>query len=78
MSDFPSSSSLTFKSKFSTDLYILMKRKTYTLSATLSPNENYFSIFTKDKHVHIFKVSSAKAVRTINLGMSVVYFKPRN
>lgn len=48
-----------------------MKRKTYALSATLSPNETYFTVFTKDKHVHIFRTSSGKVLRTINLTVQV-------
>lgn len=62
---------MAFKSKMTTDLYLLAKRKTYALSATISPNCTYFSIVTKDRHVHIYNLKTAKVFRTIVLGSGV-------
>lgn len=69
--DFPANPALRIKNKFSSDVCCLLKRKTYALSATLSPAETYFSVVTKDRMVHIFELASGLVLKTINLSLPV-------
>ena len=59
------------KSKFSSDLCVLLKRKTYALSATLSPKETYFSVVTRDRMAHVFALATGKIIRTVDMSLTV-------
>ena len=60
-----------FQFKAETDLFELIKCKTFCLSLSLSHNGEYFAVFCKDKHLRIFKFSTGKIILTLNETLKV-------
>lgn len=60
---------LKFTSKFSTDLFKMVERKTFALSLTISPDQEKFCICTKDRRIDIYDVLSAKIIKSIDLSI---------
>jgi len=65
--DIPSSEGIvSFKSKFQTDLFFMVKNKTWALSITISPSGKLWGLMTKDRRILLFDFKRAKIVRKIN------------
>ena len=54
--DNSSSLSLPFQSKLDTDLYALMKKKTYAIDMAISPN--HFAIYSSDRKIRLFSFTN--------------------
>ncbi|KAK2707823.1 hypothetical protein QYM36_015492 [Artemia franciscana] len=66
--DFPKA--VKFSSKLDTDLFTLVKNKTYAVSACLSPNGLEMAIYSADRQISIFKILTGKLIRVIDESLS--------
>lgn len=51
-----------FQSKMDTDLYSLLKKKTYAISIAISPNGDNFAVYGSDRKVRLFNFKSGKSI----------------
>jgi peptidylprolyl isomerase domain and WD repeat-containing protein 1 len=61
-----------FQFKAETDLFELIKCKTFCLSLSLSQNGEYFALFCKDKQLRVFNFTTGKLLLTINESLKVL------
>ena len=57
---------LDFEYKVQTDLYSLAKAREIPISLTISPNHEYFCIYTNNRNFQIFEFKTGKLLNTIN------------
>lgn len=51
-----------FQSKFETDLYSLLKKKSYAISLAISPNGEHFAVYGSDRKIRLFDFKSGKSI----------------
>ena len=60
-----------FKSKLDSDLFELMKRKTYATSLDVSKDGGKLAVVGKDRQIRVFDLRKGKLIRAYNEGMDV-------
>jgi len=58
----PERNGISFESKMSTDLYSLLKKKTYAISLAISPTGNHFAVYGSDRKVRLFEFQTGKSI----------------
>jgi len=53
---------IAFQSKFDTDLYALIKKKSNAISLAISPNGTHFAIYGSDRKIRLFDFKSGKTM----------------
>lgn len=63
---------LSFTSKFSTDLYALMKSKATACALAISPDGSKFAIMSSDKRIRLFKYLSGKLSKVFDESLEAI------
>ena len=64
---------VAFQSKFDTDLYALIKKKSNVISLAISPNGTHFALYGSDRKIRLFDFKSGKTKVQYDEWMKVYY-----